>query len=115
MCALGDAYRELGRPKDAAPVYKWAIELNPGAPCSDYYAKLVLDHNLDEFYGHAATSLRQNRVLWRQRPLRTRMFAMIVTLLSSPRALFRFWHDHRQTNHRVSELQRRADERREAL
>lgn len=110
MCALGDAYRELGRPDAAAVAYRRAITFNPEAPCTDYYVKLVLEHDLADFYSHAASSLHAKSDLWNQRPLPSRAFANAVTLLAHPRTFFYYWCDVASRNRRLRELIRRAKE-----
>lgn len=66
MCVLGDAYRELGRPSEAAAAYRRALDFNVGAPCIDYYTKMVLEHSLAEYYAHAAVALPRNDANWQQ-------------------------------------------------
>jgi tetratricopeptide (TPR) repeat protein len=107
MCALGDAYRELGFPIEAADVYRRSHQLRSASPAGDYYAKMALEFNLSDHYEPALATLTAQRSQIKNASIAMRSLGWILGLMTTPRAMFRFWKQTRQRPELMAELARR--------
>lgn len=104
----GDAFRELGVPNEAAEAYRMAFHFMPATGFTDYYLKLVLDHELSDHYETALRNVEESVRAWRTRPWYQRAIGFIVVLVHSPWfILSRFLPDTLMRERRRQELLRR--------
>ena len=106
---IGDAYRELGEPRQAATAYGRAQDFFPGTGFQDLYAELVLKHRLEEHYEKALTALVAGHRTWSARPAIIRLAGHVGGLLTNPRTYWRYLRGRLLFSRRVRELRARID------
>lgn len=95
ICATtADCYRELGDIALAASWYQRAGSHREGTGFSEYYAEMVVTHRMKDHYRTAMNSLHAGKSRWRQRPLFTRIYYNVVSMIKNWSA----WRMSRKTN-----------------
>jgi tetratricopeptide (TPR) repeat protein len=104
---VGDAYRELGKPHEAALAYRRAQEFFPGTGFQGLYAELALEHQLEDHYESALAALLDGESTWLRRSPLARLVGHVASLLTSPGTYWHFLRGRMLFSRRIKELRGR--------
>jgi len=91
ICAVtADAHREAGRYVEAAHWYRRSLQFRVNGGCVDYYADMVIEHQLADHYKCALDCVRRAGLEWKRVPWELRLFGYILSFWMRLRAPWSF-------------------------